>query len=104
MWPVPAVLADVPCRLNSSSHIAEIAVVTTGIYSGLQPAIIALIATFSAVISRLRVGISPTTSLAPSPAASRKRWWHYRQPVRQALLEIEFDSLDRVGHLESLRS
>ena len=73
MCPVPAVLADVPCRLNFSSHIAEMAVAMTGMYSGLHPAMIALMATFSAVISRLRVGMVPSTSPGPRPMASRNR-------------------------------
>ena len=43
------VVASRPCMLNSSVHAASTAASTTGRYSGRQPAITALIATFSTV-------------------------------------------------------
>ena len=41
-------------RWNSGSVTASTAATTTGMYSGLQPAMTALIATFSAVTARFR--------------------------------------------------
>ena len=43
------VVAETPCRSNASSQTASIAAMTTGRYSGRQPAITALIAIFSTV-------------------------------------------------------
>src|SRR5215510_16479128 len=46
------------------------AATTTGMYSGLQPAITALMATFSAVIETERWVMKPISSLASRPAAA----------------------------------
>src|SRR5437762_14312294 len=43
------VVADTPCRSNDSSQTASTAAMTTGRYSGRQPAMTALIAIFSTV-------------------------------------------------------
>jgi hypothetical protein len=43
------VVADTPCRSKASSHTASTAAITTGRYSGRQPAITALMAIFSTV-------------------------------------------------------
>ncbi len=51
-----------PCRPNSSVSAASSAASSTGMYSGLQPASTALIATFSTVTGTRSGGISPTTS------------------------------------------
>ena len=51
-----------PWMLNSSVHAASTAASTTGRYSGLQPAITALIATFSTVHSTRSGGTTATTS------------------------------------------
>ena len=55
-------MASKPCMLNSSVHAASTAASTTGMYSGLQPAITALIATFSTVHSTRSGGTIATTS------------------------------------------
>ena len=49
--PTGIVVASTPWMLNSSVHTASSAAITHGRYSGLQPAITALIATFSTVTS-----------------------------------------------------
>ena len=67
----PMVLAVIACRLNWSSQIASAAARTTGKYSGLHPAITALIAAFSAVITLPLTGSVPSTSDASLPPASR---------------------------------
>jgi len=41
--------ADMPCRLKAGSHAHSAAASSTGRYSGLQPAMTALIAAFSTV-------------------------------------------------------
>ena len=46
------------------------AATTTGMYSGLHPAITALIATFSAVIATWRLVMKATSCCGSSPAAS----------------------------------
>ena len=55
----PPVLAVAPCIRNSSCIIAIQAVTTTGKCIGRQPAMTALIASFSAVIARPRTGSMP---------------------------------------------
>ena len=69
----PPMLEEGPTRLKGGASIASVAASTTGMYSGKHPAITALAATFPAVISRRRSGISPTTSPDALPAAS-KNW------------------------------
>ncbi len=70
---LPPVLAVHPCSPNSGSHTARISATTTGMYSGLPPAMTAAIAAFSAVMRRRLTGSTPTTSPAASPAPSRNR-------------------------------
>ena len=53
-----------PCIANSGASAASTTARTTGMYSGLQPAITALIATFSTVHGALFGGIAPITSCA----------------------------------------
>ena len=60
--PTGIVVASRPWMLNSSVHAASTAASTTGRYSGLQPAITALIATFSTVHSTRSGGTTATTS------------------------------------------
>ena len=67
----PPMLDDGPTRLKGGASMASVAASTTGMYSGLQPAITALAATFSAVISRRRSGSSPTISAPSLPPAAR---------------------------------
>ena len=55
----PPVLAVAPCSRNGSCIIAVHAVTTTGKCIGRQPAITALIASFSAVIASPRTGSMP---------------------------------------------
>ena len=69
----PAVLADVPCRLNSGATMHSTAVSTTGMYSARHPAITAAMATFSTVITRPRTGSVLSTSPGSRCAASRNR-------------------------------
>ena len=64
----PIVLTVIACRLNCGSTSASTAASTTGKYSGRHPAITALIATFSAVITRPLVGSVPRISEGDSPA------------------------------------
>src|SRR5437773_10509512 len=61
-----SVVPEMPTRSNASSHIARTAATTTGMYSGRQPAITALIAIFS-IVARPLAG----ATLAMSPAARR---------------------------------
>lgn len=56
------VVASTPCILNCSVVIASTAAMTTGRYPGLQPAITALIATFSTVTGARFGGTTPMTS------------------------------------------
>ena len=68
----PPVLVSTVCRLNAASNIASSAATTTGKYSGLQPAITALIAAFSSVTPRPRAGrkpISSSGSVAPTSSS-----------------------------------
>ena len=60
--PEKYVVASRPWMLNSSVHAASTAASTTGRYSGWQPAITALIATFSTVHSTRSGGTTATTS------------------------------------------
>ena len=55
-------MANRPCMLNSSVQAASTAASTTGRYSGRQPAITALTATFSTVHSTRSGGTTATTS------------------------------------------
>src|SRR2546429_2314499 len=67
------VVADTPWRSNASSHTASTAAITTGRYSGRQPAITALTATFSTVARPWLGGTSPTSSSGPRPDAAIAR-------------------------------
>ena len=60
--PENQVVQSSPCIVNSGTSAASTAARTTGMYSGLQPAITALIATFSTVHGALFGGIAPTVS------------------------------------------
>src|SRR2546427_540308 len=66
MGATASVVPEIPTRSNASSHIARTAATTTGMYSGRQPAITALIAIFS-IVARPLAG----AALARSPAARR---------------------------------
>ena len=60
----PPWLDDGAIRLNSLVSMASVAAMTTGKYSGRQPAITALAATFATLISLRRSGTAPSTSSA----------------------------------------
>ena len=60
--PEKCVVQSRPCSTNSGSSAASSTPSTTGMYSGLQPAITALIATFSTVQGARLGGIRPTIS------------------------------------------
>src|SRR6266550_2257766 len=70
------VVAETPCRSNAGSQMASTAAMTTGRYSGRQPAITALIAIFSTVAGAHSGGIEPITScgsrLVPSSILSTR--------------------------------
>ena len=66
----PPVLVATVLTLKAGSSTASIAVTTTGKYSGLQPAITALIATISALTVLRRAGTLPSTSSPSRPAAA----------------------------------
>ena len=68
--PEPPMLEDGPTRLKTGSSMASVAVITTGMYSGRQPAMTALAATLPTVISRRRSGSSPMTSVDGLPVRS----------------------------------
>ena len=70
---LPPVLAVHPCSPYAGSHTARTSAITTGMYSGRHPAMTAAMAVFSAVMRRRRTGSTPTTSPAPTVAASRNR-------------------------------
>src|SRR4051794_29619763 len=71
--PTNIVVASTPCMENAGSSTASTAASTTGKYSGLQPAITALIATFSTVSTPELGGQMPTTSFGSRlvPASMR---------------------------------
>jgi hypothetical protein len=60
--PEKQVVQSSPCMVASGSSAASSAARTTGMYSGLQPASTALIATFSTVIGARLGGANPITS------------------------------------------
>ena len=60
--PEKCVVQSRPCSVNSGSSAASSTPSTTGMYSGLQPAITALIATFSTVQGARFGGMLPTIS------------------------------------------
>src|SRR5262247_326602 len=74
--PTLIVVASTPWMLKASVQAASTAAITTGRYSGLQPAITALIATFSTVQGARSGGTTATTSSAarvvPSSIASTR--------------------------------
>ena len=57
-------------RLNWGSHIASSVAATTGKYSGRHPAMTALTAAFSAVMTRPLTGSAPSMSEGSRPPAS----------------------------------
>src|SRR3989454_12558884 len=78
MGATASVVPEIPTRSNASSHIARTAATTTGMYSGRQPAITALIAIFSIVArplagAALAVGSSAGRADAPRLPAARPR-------------------------------
>ena len=58
--------------LNAGSVRPSNAATSTGMYSGLHPAMTALIASFSAVRAEARASYDPMTSCASSPAWARQ--------------------------------
>ena len=91
--PEKCVVQSRPCSTNSGSSAASSTPSTTGMYSGLQPAITALIATFSTVQGARLGGISPTTSSGLRVGAAQHAQdalvgrRHDRQAVGPAALE-----------------
>ena len=71
--PTKYVVASTPWRLNASVHEASTAARTTGRYDGLQPAMTALIATFSTVAGARFGGTNATTSVAEREVCSSMR-------------------------------
>src|SRR5690242_437519 len=65
-----SVVPETPSRQKRSSHIASTAATTTGRYSGRQPAITALTATFWTVARPNRGGTSAITSSGERPTAA----------------------------------
>jgi hypothetical protein len=63
------VVADTPWRSKASSHIASTPAITTGMYSGRQPAITAFTAIFSTV-ARPKFGGTSATSASPGRRAA----------------------------------
>src|SRR6266851_3533651 len=61
------VVAETPWRSKASSHMASTPAITTGRYSGRQPAMTALIAIFSTVARPKLGGTSATRSAASRP-------------------------------------
>src|SRR5437867_3014491 len=78
--PTNIVVARTPCIAKASSSTASTAASTTGRYSGLQPAITALIAIFSTVAAASAGGTGPHTSCGARPVASTAR--RTRAPLR----------------------
>ena len=73
MSAAPPVLVAGPWSSNSGRPMAVSAAPTTGKYSGRQPAMMALMAAFSAVTARSRTGSKRSTcSGAHGPAASMR--------------------------------
>ena len=99
-------VASSPCMLNSSEQAASTAASTTGRYSGLQPAITALIATFSTVTSFRSGGTIATTSPVASRAVEHAQHpglgrRHDRQPVGPAAIEGRFHLVFDRGQLDA---
>ena len=111
--PLKQVVASRPCMLNSSVQAASTAASTTGRYSGRQPAITALIATFSTVHSTRSGGTSGDdlvgrrgwcrrASAAPARRsgarpAGRRSSRGRRQRLELVLLGAELDPAGRRG-------
>ena len=64
-----SVVPDTPIRANSGSQIASTAATTTGMYSGRQPAMTALMAIFSTVARPRRGATCPISSPPSRPLA-----------------------------------
>src|SRR5919109_1457598 len=62
-----------PCTSNASSSKASTAATTTGMYSGRQPAMTALVAMASIVATPWRGGTTPTTAIGSRPEAAIMR-------------------------------
>src|SRR5215813_7631136 len=65
-----------PCRLNAGSARASTAATSTGMYSGRQPAITALMAIFSVVAAPLQKNSTATTSGPARPVAASQHGDH----------------------------
>ena len=104
--PTGMVVASTPWMLNSSVHAASTQASTTGRYSGLQPAITALMATFSTVTSTRSGGTTATTSSGERVVPSSIRSTlasvgaHDGQPVGPAAGEQRLDLVLEVGQLD----
>ena len=107
--PTGIVVASTPWMLNSSVQTASIAAITHGRYSGLQPAITALIAIFSTVTSTRSGGTTATMSSGGSrralehpqhPLLGRR---HDRQAVGEPAIEQHLHLVVEVGELDPPR-
>ena len=91
--PEKCVVQSRPCRTNSGSSAASSTPSTTGMYSGLQPAITALIATFSTVQGARLGGMQPDDLVGLALGAAQHAQdalvgrRHDRQAVGPAALE-----------------
>ncbi len=105
----PPVLEVTPCRRNSSFSMACQAVATTGKCIGRQPAMTALMASFSAVMGCSRTGSMPMQLIrrhhrpveAGRDRGFRRR--HHRQAVGPAVAVIEFLSGGEIVDIVDLR-
>ena len=104
----PPVLAVEAWGLTRSLVVASTAAMTTGAYAGRQPAMTALMAIFSAVITLFRCGMAPTMSSGCLPEDVQELAHpllggrNDGEPVGPPLLEVHLDRLDRVRNLKSL--
>ncbi len=104
--PTGIVVASTPWMLNSSVQIASTIVITHGRYSGLHPAITALIAIFSTVTSTRSGGTTATTSsgarVVPSSMRSTRSGGrrHDREAVGEAAVEQHLHLVVEVGDLD----
>ena len=107
--PTGIVVASTPWTLNSSLHTASTAASTHGRYSGLHPAITALIATFSTVTSTRSGGTMATTSsgargrTGEHPQHPLLGRWDDRQAVGEAAIEQHLHLVLEICELEPPR-
>ena len=93
------VVVCTPWRLNLGSRRARTPAITAGKYSGLHPAITALIASFSTVATPFMGGTSPTNRVSREAAGLDHRsdqflrWRDDGQPIRPPLFEAVLNSL-----------